>query len=343
MQRFGFGTSGGDGMYAVALGTAGGPKWWRHGGVDAGTSTAVVVDGSVYLVDFGYGAGRQFRLAGLDYGQLKSLFITHMHSDHTVDLPGLLLFAHRDISEMRIIGPGTRGKLAPLTERAQVTPRVISPEAPVPGTREMVQRLFHAFAHDVNDRARDYGVEPQDEKFISTDIVLPDGTPFDPDTNVAPPMDPFVVYEDELVRVTAILVDHHPTAPAFAYRFDSQYGAVVVSGDTGYCENMIRISEGVDVLFHEVISLDHIRERTETELNDPDIVEAIMSHHTRAHTTAEDAGRIAQAAGVRQLVLHHFAPGTAPRSAWMKAANTFDGELHVARDLDVIQVGRASR
>ncbi|MWA16159.1 hypothetical protein [Streptomyces sp. BA2] len=39
--------------------------------------------------------------------------------------------------------------------------------------------------------------------------------------------------------MTATLVDHHPAAPAFAYRFDTPNGSVVFSGDTGVSDNLI--------------------------------------------------------------------------------------------------------
>lgn len=326
------------GMYAVALGTAGGPKWWGRGGFDAGTATAVVVDGAVYLVDFGYGAGRQVRKAGLEYSDVRALFLTHMHSDHTVDLAGLLLFSHREVDRLEIYGPGDRGSLAPVTSTAVKEPEILDPEDPTPGTTEMIRRLFSAYAHDINDRARDYGNSPQTKKFPTTDIKIPNGIGFDPNTNVAPEMEPFSVYSDNRVTVSAILVDHHPTAPAFAYRFDSKYGSVVVSGDTTFCENTIRIAEGCDILFHEVISLEPIRKRTESEIADPAVVDAIMDHHRRAHTTADDAGRIAQRAGARKLVLHHFAPATAPRTDWMEAGRYFEGELIISQDLTEIHL-----
>lgn len=326
------------GMYAVALGTAGGPKWWGRSGFDAGTATAVVVDGTVYLIDFGYGAGQQVRKAGLEFADVRALFVTHMHSDHTVDLPGMLLFAHRDVERLEIYGPGDRGKLAPLTAEAEIEPEIVDPHDPTPGIQETVRRLFSAYAHDLNDRARDYGSQPQTAKFPAFDIEIPADVDFDPDTNVAPPMEPFKVYEDELVVVSAILVDHHPTAPAFAFRFDSQHGSVVISGDTGYCDNTIRIAQGCDILFHEVISLEPIRAKTEKELGDPQLVQAIMNHHERAHTTPADAGLVAQRAGAKKLVLHHFAPASAPRTDWMEAGVHFEGELIIARDLDEITV-----
>lgn len=58
-----------------------------------------------------------------------------------------------------------------------------------------------------------------------------------------------------------------------------------------------------------------------------------MSHHT----TAEDAGRLAQKAGVKTLVLSHFVPAEDPAitdQMWMDAARThFRGTVVVAKDL----------
>jgi ribonuclease BN (tRNA processing enzyme) len=59
----------------------------------------------------------------------------------------------------------------------------------------------------------------------------------------------------------------------------------------------------------------------------------ILSHHT----TAEDAGRIAKAAGVKLLVLSHLVPADDPAvtdEMWIDAARKhFDGEVVVGKDL----------
>ena len=63
----------------------------------AGISSALVVDGAVYLIDCGHGAPRRFVQAGLGtptkpgnraFEGLKGIFLTHLHSDHTVEFPG---------------------------------------------------------------------------------------------------------------------------------------------------------------------------------------------------------------------------------------------------------------
>ena len=58
-----------------------------------------------------------------------------------------------------------------------------------------------------------------------------------------------------------------------------------------------------------------------------------MSHHTRA----EDAGRVAQAAGVKMLVLSHLVPSDDPaitEQMWVDAARVhFHGPVVVGKDL----------
>mgnify|MGYP006191205821 CR=1 FL=1 len=78
----------------VTLGTAGGPRWWRgeQASRRTGIATAVVVGEAVYLVDCGHGVGRRMSEAGLEIRDLRGIFLTHLHSDHTVDLASLAIF-----------------------------------------------------------------------------------------------------------------------------------------------------------------------------------------------------------------------------------------------------------
>lgn len=328
------------GMKAIALGTAGGPKWWGKETIDAGICTAIVVDGNVYLVDFGSGAGRQLHHAGYSFRDVAALFISHMHSDHIVDLSSLLLIGHHEVQnrKMTIMGPGPRGKLPPLTEHASSSPIPISPDDPVPGLKTTFKRIESAYSTDINDRMFDYGTVSPATKFNVQDILIPEGVAYDSNDCVAPKMDPFQIYEDENVLVQAILVDHHPTAPAYAFRFDSKYGSIVVSGDTGYCENVVTIAQGCDILFHEAIDLDMIKQTTMLSFPDVADYEPMMAHHRRSHTTALDAGRVASRADVQTLVLHHLVPANAPSGAWQAASETFNGTLIVAEDLQSIRV-----
>lgn len=53
------------------------------------SSQAIVVDGALYLVDCGYGTMQRMAHTNLSPGQIKAMFVTHHHSDHTADYAAL--------------------------------------------------------------------------------------------------------------------------------------------------------------------------------------------------------------------------------------------------------------
>ena len=112
------------------------------------------------------------------------------------------------------------------------------------------------------------------------------------------------VMQDENVKVTAALVHHPPVVPAFAYRFDARDRSIVISGDTAPSDNLIKLVQGADVLVHDALCVPGIERLVAGVPNATTLKQSIMSHHT----TAEDAGRVAQAAGVKTLVLSHLVP-----------------------------------
>ncbi len=141
------------------------------------------------------------------------------------------------------------------------------------------------------------------------------------------------VMHDENVRVTCALVDHPPVKPAFAYRFDSSDRSIVISGDTRRSDALVHLAHGADVLVHEVYyppAVDRLAARVS---NTRTLTQSINSHHT----SVEDAGRVAQAAGVKTLVLSHFVPPDDPEvteQMWLDGArSTFKGQIVVGKDL----------
>jgi ribonuclease BN (tRNA processing enzyme) len=142
-----------------------------------------------------------------------------------------------------------------------------------------------------------------------------------------------LVMKDDNVTVTSALVDHHPVAPAFAYRFDGPDRSVVISGDTKQSDNLVRLAHGADVLVHEVMYPSAVERLVAPLPNAAELKRSILSHHT----SAEDAGGVAAAAGVKTLVLSHFVPAEDPtitEQMWIDAARTtFKGRIIAGRDL----------
>ncbi|EMY35188.1 zinc phosphodiesterase [Arthrobacter crystallopoietes BAB-32] len=339
--------------HIVLLGTSGGPRQFAdYGGPEerSGTASALVVGDRYYLIDAGEGVLRQLTRAGLGavkatgrdpLAQLAGVFITHLHSDHVVDVPNLISLGlfnglGRPERPVPLIGPGDRGILPPLYGDG-AEPPVVNPEAPTPGTRAMVEHLIAAYATDYNDRARDNRLPVPHQLVDARDIQLPVGIGADPNTNPHPAMEPFAVFEDELVRVTATLVQHAPVFPAFAFRFDTEDGSVVFSGDTGPSENLVRLARGANVLVHEVIAPAGIAKLYPEPRSPED--EATYQHVLRSHTPLEEVGPIAERAGVDTLVLNHLAPATLPRRAFAAGGKGFSGRTIVGEDLMVLNVG----
>ncbi|MFJ9084359.1 MBL fold metallo-hydrolase [Streptomyces sp. NPDC102384] len=333
----------------VLLGTSGGPPYWP-GGTREGIASALVVGDRYYLIDAGHGVVQQLRKARLGpnfdtvfdgpLDVLAGVFLTHLHSDHTVDLPNILTeglyngLQHAD--RFPIWGPGNRGQLPPVFGDREA-PDPVGGDTPTPGTRQMVDLLVRAYATDINDRMFDNAKPHPRQLWEARDVPVPPQYTADPNGDPCPEMEPFTFYEDDRVRVSATLVNHAPVFPALAYRFDTDDGSVVFSGDTGKNPNLVALARDADVLVHEVIDKTWVASLY-PEPRDPD-EESMYNHLLKAHTLVEDVGKVAQEANAKTLVLSHIVPGNGKDTQFQRAADGFDGRLVIGHDLDVIGVG----
>jgi len=142
-----------------------------------------------------------------------------------------------------------------------------------------------------------------------------------------------LVMRDDNLAVSSTLVDHAPVVPSFAYRFDAADRSIVISGDTAPPENLIKLARDADVLVHSVLYVPAVDRLVARVPNATALKASIIAHQT----SAEDAGRVAQAAGVKTLVLSHFVPPDDPEVTdrmWMDAARVhFRGTVIVGKDL----------
>jgi len=330
----------------LLLGTGGGPWIISE---RKGPASALIVNGAVYQIDCGEGVARQMWASGSGSATqntfleaLRAIFLTHLHSDHTVDYFTFFLFGWSNglakvKQPVQIFGPGRRGAMEPIFGSPDLSVATISPENPTPGTVDMTNALFQAYATDINDRMRDY-LWPDLRSLVRVhDISIPEGIVTDPNVNPAPSMAPFVVMQDENVMVSATLVSHAPIFPAFAFRFDMADGAVVFSGDTCASPNLIQLAQGADILVHEVIDADWVSARY--PLPRTPSQESLLHHLLSAHTSIEEVGKVAETAGVKTLILNHLVPPDIPKQRWLEAGKNFSGELIVAEDLMQIVIG----
>lgn len=307
------------------LGTSGGPPPMDG---RTGISSAVVVGDHTYLVDLGHGTFNQLHRSGISAATVRGMFLTHLHSDHLAEaytLPWLRFGGVRPLrGPVDVYGPGRAGALPP-SRSGPV--EVIHPERPTPGTEDFFASAVAGTAYDLNIRMLDEGWPDIRDLLRVRDIPLPDVGASAPD-NLFPDMDPFLVFEDDRVRVSATLVKHPPVFPAFGFRFDTDDGSVVFSGDTTVSANLVRLAAGADFLVHEVINVDVLEGLVPPE---------IIAHLLESHTNVDEVGAVAEAAGVRTLVLNHLVPGDPAEvndGQWRRRAQRgFSGRVVVGRDL----------
>lgn len=187
----------------------------------SGPCVAVVVKGQAYLFDAGPGVVRQsqaaaekFGIAALDATHLTRLFITHLHSDHTLGYPDMILT------------PWVVGRREPL--------EVYGPK----GIAAMTDHLKQAYSADIRVRTR--GLEGLNDEGLVINVHEIEGAG--------------VVYKDANVTVRSVEVKHGSWAQAFGYAVDAGGRRIVISGDTVPTKAIIEACNGCDVLVHEVYS-----------------------------------------------------------------------------------------
>ena len=205
-----------DHLRVVLLGTGVGPPVNLE---QFGASILIEAGGERLLFDCGRGATIRLAQAGVSLGSVRRLFLTHLHSDHVIQIPDLLL-----------TGWVGGGRKVPLEVWGPI------------GTSEMLTHIRQAFAFDIHMRRDvDEKAPPEGIRVVSHDIKQG------------------VVFDQQGIKVTAFLVDHSPVTPAFGYRVDYRGHSVVLSGDTRPSDNLARFARGADVLVHEVLDEGTVR------------------------------------------------------------------------------------
>lgn len=189
-----------------------------------------------------------------------------------------------------------------------------------PPTLDTMTRAFmESMKFDIDIRIHDEG-KPDLRKLVRTHEFAHGG----------------VILHNDKVKVTAVRNLHPPIHDSFALRFDTRDRSIVFSGDTTYCPAVAELAKGADVLVHEVIYVPAVDAMVKRVPN----AATLKEHLLASHTTTEDVGRIAAAAGVKKVVLSHIVPGDDPSITddmlLDGVRKHFGGEAIVGKDLMVI-------
>jgi ribonuclease BN (tRNA processing enzyme) len=282
----------------ITLGTRGGPAPSQ---TRAQPANAVVVRDRLYLVDAGDGVVHQLGAAGLNYRNVDRIFITHNHDDHNAGwgtLMGLQWSTGRR-TEVHVHGPA--------------------------GTESMLQGFLQYFSPNTRIRRADSKGLPAPETIFRAHDIAGSG----------------LVYQDDLITVTALENCHFAPTPerdprdkSYALKIKTPDKVIVFSGDTGPCPQMVGFARDADILVYEVIDLELI-EKTLMRDRPAPVAQSMMRHMRDEHTTAEEVGKVAAAARVKQVILTHVIPGgPEPDDVYVDPVRkVYGGPVYLARDL----------
>jgi ribonuclease BN (tRNA processing enzyme) len=227
------------------------------------------VAGEPLLFDAGPGTLARLAVAGVSHQELRRVFISHLHSDHVLDLVTLLQASNAT--------PGwTRAEPLELLGCR--------------GLAELVRQVTAAF-----------------------DGTVPEGFPLQI-TELGEERREFAGGGGWMVETA--LTGHTPGSLAF--RVEAAGRTMVYSGDAVESEGLARLARGADTFV--------------CECSFP------RGWRTADHVTADGAGRMAQAAGARRLILSHLYPPAQEADVAGQARAEYEGEVVVAVDGTTVAV-----
>lgn len=238
------------------------------------------------MIDCGEGTQMQMMRFGVPFKNLHRIFISHLHGDHCLGLPGLL-------SSMSLLG----------------LDYPIHVYGPV-GIKKYVDWIIEQFCREDEDRIISHELQGSDFQKIYEDNTLTVhafplkhrvptyGFRFDEKPRLAHlnramadfygvPMSHFGLIKQghDFVQEDGTIVPNSkltkPSRLPFSYAYCS---------DTAYSEEIIPYIEGVDLLYHETTFMEEMAKRAEETL----------------HSTTRDAAKVAEAASVKHLLIGHY-------------------------------------
>jgi len=275
-------------------------------------ATMIVRGGERILVDCGEGTQRQLLRSSVGLHAISAILITHIHADHVLGLPGLLAtFSDVRTAPLVLAGPpGTRELIdgfqphfGQLNFRLQVREMASGETIQRPGYRLVALRALHgaaAIGWALVEDLRPGHLKPAEARRQG----VPEG----------PLLQRLAAGEDVNVGRRTISARSVTGPPQPGRR-------IIFSGDTRPLEATAQAARGADLLVHEATFLSKDRSRAEAS----------------QHTTAREAARLAESAGVRALALIHHSQRYSTDVILEEARRHYPGAM-APNDFDVIEV-----
>lgn len=197
-----------------------------------GPSLAVIVNGYPYFIDAGEGIWRGMAKAALlngdwvsdafDINNMKYLFLTHLHEDHTIGIPSWIL--------------------NPYKFGCRTNKEVYGPK----GTAAMLDNILAAWTVDLHEMWEGSMHAPKDGSKVHSHDLVEEGR----------------IFKDDNVTVSAYRTKHGALKYTFAYRFETPDRVLAFGGDGHYSPGLVKAAKDADILFIESCTLANIKYAT---------------------------------------------------------------------------------
>lgn len=278
------------------------------------SAIALKAFGEVLLFDCGEGTQRQMAQVKLSPMKVNKIFISHLHGDHILGIPGM------------IQSMGFRGRKEPL--HIYGPPGILS-------IKDAAMQLgyfsldFEVYAHELEE-----GIIIDEEEYRIECVKTQHNVP-----NFS-----YAIYEKKKPRFIKekalelglepgpdfgklhqgipVIVNGELITPEQVLGEERKGLKIVYSGDSRPCKAMVKLAENADVLIHEsTFEADYTNKAMET-----------------GHSTAAEAAQIAKDADVKELILTHVSTRYRRSNLLEKAAKEIFENTRVAHDLMIVEV-----
>ena len=250
------------------------------------SSQVINLRDKLYMIDCGEGTQLQMRKMKIKFSRLNHIFISHLHGDHCLGLPGLVstLGMLGRMGDLFIYGPAEVGEYVQVIEKlfCQGSPFQMKFQAVDTNNYNLVMedRSVSVYSLPMKHRVPCCGyifVEKERSPHIIREMIDFYKIPISKIELIKQGAD-FVTEEGEVIP-NKILT--RPAEPAKRYAYCS---------DTAFFPKIVPYIEGVDLLYHEATFLE---------------ADSARAYET-FHSTTKQAASIARDAQVKKLLIGHY-------------------------------------
>lgn len=279
--------------------------------------TVIEHKNTLYMVDCGEGSQRQFQRQRLKFSKLRHIFLTHLHGDHVLGLPGLL-------SSLSLGGTGGKITVHTFAEGEKI-----------------LRQILDFFAHDMSYELEFNIIKPEDAVILETSSLTVRTVKL---KHRIPAVGYIFEEKPKMRHIRRDMIDFHgvPTYKINEIKggadFVKEDGTVVPNSvltsdadkslsyahmsDTIYMPELAAKIGPVDLLFHEATYL----ERNAAEAKE------------RFHSTATQAAMVARDAGVKRLLVGHYSSRYKDETEFQREAEEVFAPTLLANEGKIIEI-----